>query len=332
MSRTDPVRIGVMGCASIARRRILPAIDELPGIEVVAISSRDMEKARRFTETFGGRPVHGYAELLDIDEIEAVYIPLPAAMHASWVEAALMSGRHVLAEKPLTTNAPRTRRLMGLARRLGLVLRENVMFVHHQQHDVVRRLVREGAIGAVRTLRATFTVPELPAGDIRYQPDMGGGALLDIGVYPVRTAVHFLGSELSVAEAVLTSSARHPVETGGTVRLLGPDGVEAELTFGLEHTYRSTYELVGSEGRISVDRAFTPPADHVPVLRLERGGGTEEIRLPCDDQVANALASFAAAVRTGSVPDEDSLRQALLLDAIRGQASIVSPPSCLDPS
>ncbi|RVX38751.1 putative dehydrogenase [Nonomuraea polychroma] len=320
-----PVRVGVMGCASIARRRILPALVAVPDAEVVAIASRDPGKARWFTEHFGGRPVHGYGALLELDDVEAVYVPLPAALHAPWVEAALLAGKHVLAEKPLTTNAASTRELIDLARARGLVLRENVMFVHHHQHAEVQRLLREGAIGEVQSFHAAFAIPELPPDDIRYQPDIGGGALLDVGLYPVRGALHFLSGELKVAEAVLTTSARHPVETGGSAQLRTDTGVIAELEFGLVHAYRSRYELVGGDGRIIVDQAFTPPADHRPVLRLERRGGVEEITLPSDDQVTNAVVSFATAVRMGAELDDASVRQAVLLDDIRGNASLLPP-------
>lgn len=316
-----PVRVGVMGCASIARRRILPALMAAPQATVAAIASRDFGKALAFTQRFGGRPVHGYGALLDLDDVEAVYVPLPAALHAPWVEAALLAGKHVLAEKPLTTDAATTRELMALAAARGLVLRENVMFVHHHQHVEVERLLRAGAVGEVRSFHAAFAVPELPPGDIRYQPDMGGGALLDVGLYPVRGALRFLPGELKVAEAVLTTSAKHRVDIGGSAHLRSETGMLADLEFGLVHPYRSWYSLVGDDGRISVDQAFTPPADHQPVLRLERGERVAEIRLPSDDQVANSVASFAAAVRSGAGPDGDSLRQAMLLDEIRGNAS-----------
>ncbi|RKN50252.1 Gfo/Idh/MocA family protein [Micromonospora endolithica] len=325
-----PVRLGIMGCASIARRRILPAASALDEVDVVAVASRDLAKADLFAARFGGRAVQGYARMLEMPDVDAVYIALPAALHAPWVEAALEAGKHVLAEKPLTTEVDRTEELMALAFGKRLVLTENVMFIHHHQHVVVRRLIRDGAIGEVREMRAAFTIPELPPDDIRYRADLGGGALLDIGLYPVRAAVHHLGGRLEVAEATLTSHDRFPVEDGGSAVLHGPRGVRAVLTFGMRHAYASRYEVIGDRGRVVVDRAFTPPADFHPVLRLERHGrghrgGVEEIRLPAEDQVALALRSFATAVRRGAAPDEDTLRQARLLEAIRTKAGPAEP-------
>lgn len=323
---TGPLRVGVIGCADIAVRRMLPAFAACPDTEIAAVASRDAAKARQVAQRFGCRPVHGYGELLELDDIQAVYVPLPAALHARWTEAVLHTGRHVLAEKPLTTDRHRTGELLELAASRGLVLMENVMFVHHHRHRAVRRLVADGAIGELRSFHSAFTIPPLPDGDIRYDPGLGGGALADVGIYPLRASLYFLGLQLDVVGARLARGAGRRVETSGAVLLSTPGAVTSQITFGMEHAYRSSYELRGSEGGITVDRAFTPPADHVPVIGLERGGKTEEIRLEPHDQVAATVAAFAAAVRTGILPDtRATLRQAELLDETRRSARHAAP-------
>nr|AXL06315.1 gfo/Idh/MocA family oxidoreductase [uncultured bacterium] len=300
---------------------MLPAMAALPRTEIAAIASRNTGKAAEIARGYGCRAVEGYAALLELDDVEAVYLPLPNAVHAGWIERALAAGKHVLAEKPLTTSVSRTRELIAAARSAGLVLLENVMFLHHSQHVAVRKLLADGAIGDLRAFHAAFAVPPRPPGDIRHRADLGGGALLDTGVYPVRAAMTFLGGELDVVAAVLTRRHGHPVESAGQALLCRADGVSASASFGIDHAYRSGYELWGSDGRIVLDHAFTPPAGHVPVLCLERRSGIEEIPLPPDDQVANTLAAFAAAVRSGPLPDNDDvLRQAVLVDDIRTRA------------
>ncbi|MEU2283773.1 Gfo/Idh/MocA family oxidoreductase [Streptomyces sp. NPDC013178] len=317
---STPVRIGVLGCADIAVRRMLPAFTASPDVEVAAVASRDLSRAEEVAGRFGCRAVQGYAELLDADDVQAVYVPLPAALHAPWVEAALNAGKHVLAEKPLTTDPESTERLLDLAAKQGVALMENVMFVHHPRHEAVRRLVAEGRIGELRSFHAAFTIPPLPDGDIRYDPELGGGALADVGLYPLRAALHFLGPALEIVGARLTRGAGRRVETSGAALLGTPGGVTAHITFGMEHAYLSRYELWGSEGRITVDRAFTPPADFVPVIGLH-GRTTEELRLEPADQVAATVAAFVAAVRAGSAPAGDTLRQALLLDDVRRRSA-----------
>ncbi|MGW7416042.1 Gfo/Idh/MocA family protein [Streptomyces sp. NPDC054863] len=325
------LRFGVLGCAEFARRRMLPAMAAHPAVELVAVASRSADRARRAAEPHGARPVEGYARLLADPSVDAVYIPLPAALHAEWVGAALEAGKHVLAEKPLTTDPEQSRALLERARARGLVLRENVLFVHHGQHAAVRELLAGRAIGALRCLHAAFTVPAPADGDIRYDPDLGGGALADIGLYPVRAAVHLLGPHLDVAGAVLSAEPGRRVETSGAVLLRRADGVVAQLTFGMAHAYRSRYELCGSEGRITVDRAFTPPADHAPRLLLENASGSETVTLPAENQVAAALTAFAAAVRGDRTADDtaDLLAQAHLLAGIRRVAGWPAGPPAL---
>lgn len=317
-----PVRFGVIGCADIARRRMLSAIASVPGAKAVAIASRDPAKAAECAARFGLRPVHGYTSLLDLDEVDAVYIPLPPALHAQWVAASLTAGKHVLVEKPLTTDPALTRKLLHLARSKGLTLMENVMFVHHAQHAAARRLLAAGAIGELRAFHAAFMIPPRPDDDIRYIPEFGGGALWDLGPYPVRAAISFLGLALTVIGAALDNGRGRMVDTAGAALARAPGQVTANLTFGLEHAYHSSCVLSGSEGRLTLSRPFTPPPDHQPVLLLEGRTATEEIRLDPDDQAANTVAAFLAAVRAGECPAEaDTLRQAEILDEIRRAAA-----------
>ncbi|WP_043174235.1 Gfo/Idh/MocA family protein [Streptomyces sp. NRRL B-24484] len=313
---TPPVRIGIMGCADIARRRMLPAMAAADDMEVVAVASRTGPTAEELAGAYGCRPVTGYDGLLALPEVDAVYVPLPLALHARWAEAALRAGKHVLVEKPLTADPRETRRLLDLARSRGLVLMENVMFVHHHRHDAVRRLLEHGAIGELRSFHADFTVPRLPDDDIRYRPELGGGALWDVGLYPVRAAMHFLGDDLEVVGAALGAGPGRRVDTSGAVLLRRRDGVTAQLAFGLDHAYASRYRLCGSTGQIRVDRAFAPPADHVPVIRVDSGTGSREIPLAPDDQVRNSLGAFTAAVRERKADDavvRSCIRQADLL-------------------
>jgi len=311
------VRVGVVGCAAFARRRMLPAMAAHPDIELVAVASRDAAKAVEVAGEYGCRPVTGYRELIEDAAVDAVYVPLPAAMHAEWVEAALTAGKHVLAEKPVTTDAARTRELFALARSRDLTLMENVMFLQHAQHTEVRKMLADGVIGELRAFHAAFAIPGLPDSDIRYRPELGGGSLFDIGIYPIRAAVHFLGCDLRIRGAVLTRSPGREVDTSGAVLLSAPGGVSAQLTFGMEHAYRSMYQLWGSTGRITVERAFTPPADFAPDVRVESASGTETVSLAPDDQVANTLTAFVGAIRAGGAPPGDCLAQADLLDAVR---------------
>lgn len=281
------VRVGVLGCAGIATRRVLPAMLAAPEIELVAVASRDEAKARRVAEQFGCLPVTGYANVFDL--VEAVYIPLPAALHAEWAERALRAGKHVLVEKPMTTSLARTRELIALASQAQRVLIENFMFLHHPQHESAK--VQD--IGEWRSFEAAFTIPRLPEGDIRYRPELGGGALLDVGVYPLRVARLFLGDL-----EVLGSWQRHEggVDVAGAALLSNKDGVTAQLTWGMDHVYRASYDLWGTRGHVRVDRAYAPPACAEA------------------DQYLNAMRAFAHAVRQGAWSQSEAIALADLVE------------------
>ncbi len=331
---TPPVRVGVVGCADVALRHMLPAFAGGQQTELVAVASRDARRAREVADRYGCRAVGDYAELLTLDEVDAVYVSLPTAQHAYWAEAALQAGKHVLVEKPLAMEPGRARELLDLATRSELVLMENVMFVHHPQHAAVRKRVADGEIGELRSFRADFAVPELPADDLRYRSDLGGGALFDVGLFPVRGALHMLGSGLRVAGAVLRRTAGHSVETSGAALLESPDGVLVQLTFGMGFAYRSSYELWGSRGRIRVEQVFTPRGDHPPVLQVELPASIRPVVLDPDDQVAGTVRAFVEAVRAGTpgAPDAElCLEQAVLLDEIRRLAGTARGPLA-DPS
>ncbi|MGW3960882.1 Gfo/Idh/MocA family protein [Amycolatopsis sp. NPDC005003] len=316
-----PLAFGVLGCGDVARRRMLPALAVTPEATVAAVASRSAAKAAAVAARFATAAVCGYQPLLERGDVEAVYIAVPAALHAEWIRRALLAGKHVLAEKPLTTSCPVTAELVALARSLGLVLRENFTFVHHSRHEYVRALVADGGIGELRTFQATFAVPARPPGDIRLSAELGGGALLDIGGYPLRAAGFFLGTELEVVGAVLRPDVRHGVDAGGAVLARAPGGVTAQLTFGIDDQYLSEYRLTGSTGRISVEHAFTTPATLAPVVVLDRAGRSERRVRPAEDQWRAAIRAFTRACRSGGGDDRVITRQAALLDDAREAAS-----------
>lgn len=325
-SAARPIRLGALGCSSIAGRRMLPTLRNIPDLQLTAVAGRSRERTEAFAAEFDCPAATDYDDLLGRDDVDAVYLSLPTGLHAHWAEQVLHAGKHLLCEKPMTTDGERTRALASEAAARGLVLRENFTFVHHPQHAAVAELVASGRIGRVRSLHAAFCIPPLPSDDIRYDAQLGGGALLDVGVYPLRAAQLLLGPELAVAGATLSHRPGLEVDLGGQILLTTPTGVLAHLEFGFEHCYGSRYSLWGSTGILSMDRAFTPPASWPPLLRIDEQDHAEEIGLPPADQFELCLSAFAAAVR-GHDGDEGptdpvaaSVRTAELVDAVRERA------------
>ncbi|EGX60539.1 oxidoreductase domain-containing protein [Streptomyces zinciresistens K42] len=324
--------MGVIGTANIAIRRIMPVLAAHDQVDLVAVASRDEARAAEVGAAFGCEGIGGaggYEALLEREDLDAVYIPLPPGMHHEWAMRALRSGKHVLVEKPMSDAYGKTLELLTLASRLGLVVAENFMFLHHSQHAAVRAML-DASVGGLRQFSGTFAVPPLAPDSFRYRPELGGGALLDVGVYPLRAAQLHLTGELEVLGAFLRVDEATGVDVAGSVLLCDERGVTAQLDFGFEHAYRSMYALWGDRGRVSVRRAFTPPEQLRPVVRIEQQDMVTERALPQDDQVFNAMDAFVRASLGEARPAGErtaTLRQALLVDRVREVARTVGVPS-----
>ena len=255
------INIAVVGCADIAIRKVLPALHNLKSdFNLIAIASRDYQKAKGLAITYGCEAVEGYENLLKIAHIDAVYIPLPTGLHDRWVTFFLKADKHVYVEKPVSMSLDETSKFIALAKKKSLSLFEGYMFKHHNQHKVIKKIIRQGIIGDIRFFSSSFGFPPLEKGNIRYDPKLGGGALLDVGGYPLKAAQMFLG-DLSVQASIINHQADQEVDIHGSALLKNIDGVGASISFGFDNFYKNEYEIWGTKGKILLQMAFTPAAD-----------------------------------------------------------------------
>lgn len=320
MSALPPIRIGVMGCANIARRSVIPAILANPELRLAGVASRTPEKGREFARQFGCEFLGTYPQLLDRDDVEAVYMPLPTGLHAEWAAQALEAGKHLLVEKSLADSLGAAERLVALAGRSGLVMMENYMFQYHAQQAAVKEIVRE-SLGEIRLFRATFCFPPLPAGNFRYDKALGGGALLDAGGYPLKASQSFLEGDLQVLSACLNFNAEGVDIWGGAMlsATRGTTRLPVQIAFGFDQFYQCGLEFLGQRGRLTTQRTFTAGTDVVPTAWLETAGQKREIQLPADNHFARILAEFCRRVRAGAsaLTGAENLCQARLQEQVR---------------
>ncbi|MEX0173950.1 Gfo/Idh/MocA family oxidoreductase [Streptomyces sp. LMG1-1-1.1] len=324
--RKPGVGIGIIGCADIAVRRALPAIQASP-FHLVAVASRSREKAESVAAPFGCEAVEGYERLLEQPGVDAVYIPLPNSEHAEWARRALKAGKHVLIEKPAVSTEETARELVALAEERGLLVMENFAFLRHPQHDLARSLLADGSIGELRSFNGVFGIPPTDPNGIKYQAELGGGSLWEVGCYPVRAAQEYLGAAPTVLGAGLEFAPELGVDVSGVALLRDDAGVTANCSFGLSHSYRSTYDLWGTEGRLTLEWAFTPSRDARPVLVLEQRDRVTRIAAPASDQFLGVLSTFHDAVvdpAARAAHHQDLVRQAELMARIRAHASAVA--------
>lgn len=292
-----PIKIGVMGCAAIAARSVIPAILSLPELfDLTTVASRTKTKAESFAQKFGCTPVTGYATLLASD-VEAVYMPLPTGLHKKWVHRTLDAGKHLYVEKAIAMTAASAREMVDQARAAQMTLMEGYMFQYHRQHAIVKEIISSGQIGEIRGFRSDFGFPPLPAGNFRYDGTVGGGVLMDAAGYPLR-AVHFLlGDNFQVRGATLHWHPGLECHQYGAAFLSNGAGVGAHIGFGFDNFYQCSYEIWGSRGRIKAERAFTPPPDLSPPLRIETPEGQKLLVVEPDDHFQNAFRVFAEAIQ-----------------------------------
>ncbi len=298
------MRIGILGTSDIAFRRFLPALAKCVDIEYAGVASRTLEKGRPFREQFGGAIYDGYDALLNDPSIDAVYVPLPPALHAQWGRKVLESGKHLFMEKPFTTAHNDTEALLSLAREKGLAVHENYMFLYHNQFKKIKELIASGELGDIRLYRMAFGFPKRGGNDFRYVKELGGGALLDCGGYPVRLALELLGDSAKVVQAKLTTPVGYEVDLYGSAVLENSSGQCAQISFGMDNAYQCQLEVWGSQATLIAPRIFTAGADFKPSFILRTSTGESTVELTADDQFLHSIERFKESVEDEAAREE----------------------------
>jgi xylose dehydrogenase (NAD/NADP) len=320
------LRWGVLGASGIARTAVVPAIQRGHCGEVKAIASRDLTKAHHFAQALGiPRIAVSYDALLADPEIDAVYIPLPNSLHAEWTIRAAAAGKAVLCDKPLAVSATEVSRQIEACERHRVVLMEGFMYRFHPQTHRVQQLVASGAIGQVQEVQAHLSVNIMrnsDRGNIRFNPNLGGGALLDMGCYTVSVARMAFGAEPQRAFAQMQVDATLGVDIGFAGVLEFADGF---ATIGCAFTAdgQGRYSIIGTEGTIEVPRGIIPGLgtrnpQGVVVIVDSDGNRYEESFAPVDqyELMVDAFAEAVLESRPVPLPPRDSLATARVLDAL----------------
>jgi predicted dehydrogenase len=309
-----PVRWGILSTANI-NRKLLPGMRASEEVELVAVASRDGDRAAAYAREHGIARAHaGYEALLADPDVEAVYISLPNDGHVPWSRRALEAGKHVLCEKPLTRRAAEVDEVFDVAERAGRFLVEAFFWRHHPQTRRLAELVRDGAIGEPRMMRAVFSHNAAPnPGDVRLQGDLDGGALMDVGCYCISGMRLLAGEPAAVTAQLLVGGNGVDVRFAGTLRW---DGIVGTLDCGLDLPDRDELEVVGSEGVLFLD---DPWHGRATGIELRRADGVERIEVEAADSYRAEVEDLSRAIRGGGEPllgRADALGQARAIEAL----------------
>ena len=340
------MKIGIICPSEIAIRRFMPALqkcDDLTFVGVGVFSKEERfgekpvsdetfqaaldiekEKAQVFINQYGGKIYDSYTDVVTSSDIDAIYIPLPPALHYRWAKLALENGKHVLVEKPSTIAAQDTQELADIAKKKGLALHENYMFIFHEQLDAIEQIINSGEIGDVRLYRVSFGFPRREANDFRYNKALGGGALIDVGGYTIRYAARLLGKTVRFAYAQSNYLPdEFEVDMYGSATLINDEGITVQVAFGMDNNYKCELEAWGSKGCLSTGRVLTAPVGFIPTATIRKGNADEIIELPADDAFLKSINHFVKCVQdenTRKMNYECITAQAKLVDEFKNLA------------
>lgn len=313
-------RIGIICPSEIAFRRFLPALKEAGCFEYAGVAiankqefigatdeilAKERGKAQTFVDNYGGKIYEGYKNLIESENVDAIYLPLPPGLHYQWAKVALNTGKHILVEKPCTIALANTQDLLHDAKSKSLAVHENYMFAFHDQLNVVNDIVDSGEIGDVRLYRICFGFPMRAQNDFRYNKTLGGGALLDCGGYTFKYTSILLGPTARMKYAQSNNIDGFSVDMYGSAAFVNDNGVTAQVAFGMDHNYKCELEVWGSKGTLFTNRILTAPAGFVPEVVIRKGNEEEKRNLPADDAFKKSILHFKNCIENQAIREEN---------------------------
>jgi predicted dehydrogenase len=319
----NKVRWGVLSTSQFALKLAVPAMQKSEWCDIRAIASRDRKKAEEAARRMGIPKAYGsYEELLQDPEIEAIYNPMPNHLHVPWSIKAAEGGKHVLCEKPLSVTVAEARELQRVQEKTGMKIGEAFMVRTHPQWLRARELVRSGRIGELRSIAGYFSYFNRDAGNIRNNPDIGGGGLLDIGCYPITTSRLIYGEEPTRVVSLIERDPEMKIDRLASVILDFPSG-HAIFTCSTQVVPYQRMNLIGTKGRIEIEIPFNAPNDRPCRIFIDDGGdlsgktiSTETF--PVCDQYTLQGDLFSRAIRENlevPVPVTDAVKNMAVIEA-----------------
>ena len=323
-----PLRFGIIGCSRIAKRSVIPAIIKSEFAELEIIGSRSTDKANEFAKEFNCEKFGTYEDVISDNSVDVVYISTPIGTHAEWSNKTTAAGKHVYVEKSSTYDLKTAKEMVESAKENNVRLMEGFMFRFHPQHQKVKELIKEGKIGEVKSFNGIFGFPAFPEGDIRYD----SGFLLDSGCYPICASRMIFDEEPLGVSCIQKMIPESSVDVGGSAILFYENGKTATITYSNGSYYQAKYEVWGTDGVISLDRAYSVPPDFTTKVTLEYntennwdGRRTETFDIEPKDHFLEMLDTFCMEITgTKKAPfnfEQELLNQAKVMFAVSSSAS-----------
>ena len=262
------IKFGIIGCSSISKHSVIPSIIQSDYAEVEIIGSRSVEKSKEFSNEFNCKEFGNYDDVINNNNVDAVYISTPIGTHAKLAIKAAAAGKHVLCEKSSTTSFESAKKMLDAAKQNNVRLLEAFMFRFHPQHEKIKSLIKENVIGKLISFEGCFGFPAFPENDIRYSKELGCGFLNDSGCYPICASRMIFNQEPIGVSCKLFFDKKSGVDIRGTSYMIYDDGKSASITYGNGNYYQSKYDLWGTTGILSLERAYSVPSNFTTIINL----------------------------------------------------------------
>jgi predicted dehydrogenase len=318
----QPIRIGALGASRVAVRALVEPAKGRGDIVLAAVAARDLDRAEAYAGAYGfERALGSYQALIDDPDIDVIYNGLPPARHADLTIAALKAGKAVLCEKPFAMTVEEARAMVAAAEESGLLLMEAFHYRYHPMFERIVGIVRSGELGPIRRMEAVFEVPIAnKPGELRYDPGLGGGALMDLGTYPLHWCRTVAGGE-PVVKAAHQRMHEGGADMATAADLSFPGGVSARISCAMEGERAVTFEVDGDKGRLYAVNPVNPQTGNLLTVEVE--GEERSETFTRETTYHFQLEAFLTHLRAGTQPPTsgtDSVAQMAAIEAIRAAA------------
>ena len=318
------VNVAVWGLGAHALKNILPALESSPGFRIRGVCSRREEVVARAREQYHCCGWTNPEAMLADSDTDVVYVSTPTGLHADHGQLVLAADKHLWCEKPMCETAAQAEELVTLSRERGLSIAEAFMYLYHHQFSYLRGVLAAGRLGSVLSVTCRFGIPPLQNPGFRVYPELGGGAFLDVGSYPISALTSLFPTEpvVSFSEIVVADGSR--VDTVGRALLRYDAVLSATLEWRTGASYRNEIDVWGTDGSVSTERLFSKPADHVPRFRFLDLNGRETMELgEAGNQFEAMFRAFIGFIDDPEKAEKERaliVRRARLADRIRSHS------------
>ena len=299
MNKLNPLKFGIIGCSRIAKKSVIPAILKSEFAELEIIGSRTNEKSKELAKKFNCKKNGNYDDVISDESVDAIYISTPIGTHAELAIKAASAGKHIYCEKSSTDSFNSAKKMIEFSKNNNVRIMEGFMFRFHPQHQNVKELIDIKKIGKVDSFNGSFGFPSFPEGDIRYNKELGGGFLNDSGCYPICASRMIFEEEPVSIFYQSHNDLKNDVDVKGTSIITYKNNKTASITYANGNYYQAKYEIWGSDGTISLDRAYSVPSNFITKIKLQynientwEGRKKEIIEIPPTDHFLKMIDIF----------------------------------------